>query len=46
MNEALRELAVECGAPEEVLNQLWFSIFLQTFTHKIIEMAEIECSQP
>jgi hypothetical protein len=46
MNEALKELAVECGAPEEVLNQLWFSIFLQTFTHKIIEMAEQECSQP
>jgi hypothetical protein len=46
MNEALKAIAIEAGAPEEVLNQLWFSIFLQTFTHKIIEMAEVECSQP
>ena len=42
MNEALRELAVAAGAPEDLLDQLWFSIFCQQFAHLLLEMAEEE----
>ena len=42
MNEVLRDIAVEAGAPEEVLNELWFNIFCQNFAHLILEMAEEE----
>ena len=42
MNEALRELAVECGAPEEVLNTLWFNIFCQKFAYLVVEELEKE----
>ena len=43
MNEALREIAVEAGAPEEVLDELWFNIFCQNFAHLILLAAEAEC---
>ena len=42
MNEALREIAVEAGAPEEVLDELWFNIFCQNFAHLILLAAEAE----
>lgn len=42
MNEVLRDIAVEAGAPKEVLNELWFNIFCQNFAHLILEMAEEE----
>ena len=42
MNKALREIAVAAGAPEEVLNDLWFSVFCQNFAHLLLEMAEKE----
>lgn len=42
MNDALREIAVAAGAPEEVLDDLWFSIFCQNFAHLLLAMAEEE----
>ncbi len=45
MNDALKAIAVEAGAPEEVLNTLWFSIFCQKFAHLIIEELEKNCEQ-
>ena len=42
MNEALREIAVEAGAPEDMLNSLWFDIFCQNFAHLILLAAEEE----
>jgi hypothetical protein len=27
MNEALKELVIKAGAPEEVLEELWFTLF-------------------
>jgi hypothetical protein len=43
MNEFLKELVIEAGAPEEVVNEFWFSIFCQQFAHLIIsEMENVE----
>ena len=42
MNKALREIAVEAGAPEDMLNSLWFNIFCQNFAHLILLAAEEE----
>jgi len=42
MNEALKAIAIEAGAPEEVLNTLWFNIFCQKFAHLIIGELEKE----
>ena len=36
MNDALREIAERAGAPEDVLDQLWFSIFCQKFAHYLL----------
>ena len=44
MNDALREIAVAAGAPEEVLDTLWFNIFCLKFAHMLVELAEAECS--
>ena len=43
MNEALREIAEEAGAPEDMLNELWFNIFCQKFAHLLLLAAEEEC---
>jgi hypothetical protein len=40
VNNALKAVAVEAGAPKEVLNTLWFSIFCQKFAHLIVEELE------
>ena len=40
MNNALKAIAVEAGAPEEVLNTLWFSIFCQKFANLIVDKLE------
>ena len=37
MNESLKQLVVEAGAPEEVLNTLWFNIFCQKFAYLVAE---------
>lgn len=40
MNDELRKLVIAAGAPEEVIDDLWFSIFCQTFAHLLIEEME------
>ena len=40
MNSVLRQVAVDAGAPEEMLDQLWFNVFCMKFAHFILEMAE------
>lgn len=41
MNEFLKEIAVSAGAPNEVINELWFNIFCQKFAHLLmVEMEE------
>jgi len=37
LNEALKALAVEAGAPEDMLNKLWFNVFCQKFAHLVAE---------
>ena len=44
MNEELKAIAVEAGAPEEVLNTLWFNIFCQKFAYLLVEQLEKEIS--
>ena len=43
MNESLKQLAVGAGAPDEMLDKLWFDIFCQKFADQII--AELEQAQ-
>ena len=40
MNEALKALAVKAGAPEEVLDELWFNMFCVKFANVMIEAME------
>jgi len=42
MNEELKTIAIEAGAPEEVLNTLWFSIFCQEFANILLTAVEEE----
>ena len=42
MNQELRQIAIEAGAPEDMLNALWFNIFCKNFAHLILLMAEEE----
>ena len=42
MNEVLRNIAVNAGAPKEVIDTLWFNIFCQNFAHLLLEIAEEE----
>lgn len=42
MNEALREIAILAGAPEEVIDTLWFNVFCQQFAHLILLEVEKE----
>ncbi len=42
MNEELRQIAIEAGAPEDVLDTLWFNMFCKNFAHLILLMAEEE----
>lgn len=44
MNDELKALAVEAGAPAEVLNTFWFNIFCQKFAHILVEQLEKEVS--
>lgn len=43
MNKELRKIAEAAGAPVEVIDTLWFSIFCQTFAHLLLELVEEEC---
>jgi hypothetical protein len=40
MNEYLKQLAQESGAPDEVMNKLWFNVFCQQFADRL--MTEME----
>jgi hypothetical protein len=42
MNDELKALIIQAGAPEEVLDELWFSIFCQQFAHLLISEMENE----
>jgi hypothetical protein len=45
MNEELKKLAQQAGAPEEVLNELWFGLFCMKFADVILTEAEQEMSK-
>ena len=36
MNEELKALAIMAGAPDEVMDELWFSMFCKQFAHLLI----------
>ena len=40
MNEELKQLVLKAGAPEEVLNELWFNIFCQQFADVLLNEVE------
>lgn len=42
MNNELRAIAIKSGAPEEVLEEMWFNLFCMKFAHYIIEELETE----
>lgn len=42
MNDNLKELVIKAGAPEEMLNELWFNIFCMKFTDVLLTEAEKE----
>jgi hypothetical protein len=42
MNEYLKELAINAGAPEELLEEFWFNIFCQKFADAIITEMEVQ----
>lgn len=42
MNEVLREVALEAGAPAEVIDTMWFNIFCVKFADILLTMAEEE----
>jgi hypothetical protein len=44
MNEALKAIAIQAEAPEEVINTLWFNIFCQKFAYLVVEELEKEIS--
>lgn len=41
-NPALEQLMLDSGAPEEVMQELWFHIFCANFAHNLLTMAEHE----
>ena len=42
MNKELKKLAVQAGAPVEVLEELWFNLFCMKFADAILNNAEQE----
>lgn len=42
MSDELKDLVIRSGAPEEVMNDLWFNIFCQQFAHNLLTLAEEE----
>jgi len=43
LNEELKQLCERAGCPEDVLNSMWFAIFIQKYTHFLLEALEQEC---
>ena len=42
MNEELRKIALKAGAPEDMMDSLWFNIFCLKFADLIISACEDE----
>jgi len=42
MNDELREMAVRAGAPDAMLNEIWFHIFCQKLVDEVIAEMEQE----
>jgi len=42
MNEELKALVLQAGAPVEVMDQMWFNIFCQQFADLLITIMETE----
>jgi hypothetical protein len=42
MNDELKAIAVEAGAPEDMLNKLWFNVFCQKFAYLVAEELQSE----
>ena len=40
MNEELKKLVLEAGAPKEVMNDLWFNVFCIKFADLLLTLAE------
>ena len=40
MNEELKKLVLKAGAPEEMLDELWFNIFCQQFADVLLTEVE------
>jgi hypothetical protein len=40
MNEELKKLVSEVGAPVEMLDELWFNVFCQKFADRLIKEVE------
>lgn len=40
MNEELKKLVIEAGAPVEMLDELWFDVFCQKFADRLIKEVE------
>jgi hypothetical protein len=40
MNEELANIAREAGAPEQVMNTLWFNVFCQKFAFLLFNLIE------
>lgn len=42
MNNELKKIALQAGAPVEVIDELWFNLFCQQFADAILSNAEQE----
>ena len=42
MNDELKALAIKAGAPEDILDELWFNIFCEKFADVLLTEAEKE----
>ena len=40
MNDELKSLVIAAGAPEDVMDELWFSIFCKQFANLLLEEME------
>jgi hypothetical protein len=45
MNNELKKIALQAGAPVEVIDELWFNLFCQQFADAILSNAEQEMSK-
>lgn len=43
MNQELRQLCIDADCPEDVLNSMWFNVFIQKFAYLLLQALEDEC---